>query len=1769
MKQLQEFSVNVEGLSEELQQRQEELLNLRQEKAGLIENISMLEKEKADAISNWNSQLALKEEELAKTKHDKTSLEESLLKSQDQVKTQEADVEHLTSELTCRQKEICDLNSKCSQLEKTLEESNSSNAELSANLAASSNELNESHLKNDNLIVENTRLTEAIGSLEKDMGNMKEELSRQLEAKEAEIYDLVKVNEELALQVQEQERNDEEKKSLIETLNQQIASMEREVSDLNARSCELTENLSVSEKENAKQLARVNSLEAELNEKVSELDIAGNTNKELSDSLSSLQEQLDNEKESLKKFKKDAKKAFKEKVTEFKEKEESYSEQIKKLTARGEEQDCSITSLKEMVAEREAEISRLNGCLDEKEGDIISLKGEMEAMRVEGEKVESALSDELADVNKRLKESESHCSELNKENEQKAQDIERQCHEIQSLQNMNEGQCLEITTLNMNCDEKDKQIKVLEVSLHERSQLIETKSCELESSNNEFQIFKEESQILQNDMKDEIAKLQSDLSNREGEISVLSAHKSDLEQELAGKMKQLQEFSVNVECLSAELRQKHQEFAKLKDNLEIVIVNAGIVSLEAEKIRHDDMISKDVGDYVRSENSKYYDLAEGNEGKISIIENIEKLLEEKNGFIKNLKNNVIELEDNLVSLSDSCDMKLVEMQEGMDELCKKLIVKDNDLVFLTKELDSVKKSNFCEIEDLQEKLEKAMNRLKQAEGEMDQVELKHEVSVSDKNLQDVSSSSHNDRDREEFEKKLLDEKKKTEHFCKLMEQLEIDKSNNESELLLRKSVIAQIESQCQDFKNQIAEFESVKSNLERQLMESNNLIEVLQQQIKFHQSKALERDIEYGKKLSDLHEEYEKSKARVSELEQVIKEKREMEQQVEYLEKERLLAKNESRIVQQTLNEKIENLNETIVTFGKELVEKERVLEKITNQKKEGREGKAEGGNLSIIDEKEKKIEQLEGNIAVLTNKLNNYVKVNDSKETELTQLKRSILALGEFKSNAISDLHDKEKVITALHEELEKSSQRNIGLIEKIDKLYSNLEEEQARKENMDEELDSRKKLVAALEEERLQLKKELLSFGNENSGISEQLNEASMRNEVLLEQVKTQKMEFIDKEKELLVTVTQLEKNLELRLEEIEIFKANIAQNDDIEKANMILTERLRIKEADLLDLAENHANEKETLETKFQDLFKELDEKNKTLEKSSFEIETLKEGLASSASLLEASISAQRQEKDILEKERNELRDNLDKKNDMLEDYKVERSRLQTENQSLTKTLENKVETNEMLHRTIEDLNFEKKKLAGENKELLEELFRLKDVLGDRQMNFEKYENDIGTRKKIIFEMESENKLLREKLEQYNVEKTQHEAVLREEYGQEVHSLRQQVESLNLELIRNESRLAEVNIQSEVRQESLKMRDSNNRVKELRDQLYEQRELLDSCKLENRVLQNQILQQQELIDYLRNEVASFKDSCGTPTETPTVKVIEKPNVQVEVQNRPSIAEDIVISESVDLVDASGHYEVELYANANDRCGSSQMENSLNRKDWDMLQQKTATLQTAIRDLEEQKFGLEEQLAVSEGKIKEYERLVVKFAEETEEANIALKIALYHRDSLQDEMYRLQGTLAWREREFANQLSLSQNEVIQLKDNLFSKDEELEKNQISYDAKCKHYQMLENLLKEREVSLQQAEEKIDRLTSENDIYEGERVTLQKRIEQLQGDMQQQRQMYNKNINALQQYCDDVSKNSEYVQEQLVEQQQKFQGKCVDFFIISSCLKSMCRDPI
>ena len=1764
---MQEFSVNIEGLSAELGQRHQELSNLSQDKESLVENISLLEKEKADAISKWNSQLALKEDELTKAKDDQNSLEESLLKSQDLVKRQEADIEHLTIELSCRQNEICDLNSKCSQLEKTLEERDSSNAELSANLAASCNELNESHLKNENLIVENTRLTEAIGSVEKDMENMKEELSMQLEAKEAEVYDLVKVNEELTLQVQQEEKNNEEKKSLIEALNQQITSKEGEVSDLSGRCFELTQNLSVSDKRNAEQLASINSLEAELNQKVGELDMADNANKELSDSLSSLQEQLDTEKESFKEFKVDAKKTFNEKVKEYKEKEESYSEQIKELTARGEKQDSLIASLKESVAEREAEITRLTGCLGEKEGDLISLKGEMEAMRLEGEKVQSALSDELADVNKRLEDSEGHCSELRKEVEHKVQDIERQSSEIQSLENMNEEQCLEITTLNMNCDEKDKQIKVLEVSLHERSQLIEAKSCELESSNNEFQILKEESQILQNEMKEEIAKLQSDLSNREEEVSVLSAQKSDLEEELACKMKQLQEFSVNIEGLSAELGLRHEELSKLEGNLENVFVNASIVSLEKERIRDCDVSSKYVLDNVVSENSNCNGLAEDKEGHISIIEDIRKLLEGRNALIKSLEGNVIALEDNLVTLSDSCDRKLVEMEESMDELCKRLIVKDNDLAFLTNELDSVKEKNFCEIEELQVKLEEAMNQVKQAEGKWDQLELKQEVSLNGKYLQGETASSRSDRDKGELERQLLDERGKNEHLGKLIEQLEIDKSNNENELLPRKSVIAQIETQCQGFKNQIAEFESANSNLEKQLLESNNLIEVLQHQVKFHQSEALEKDTEYGKKLSNLHKEFEKSEASVSEWEQVIKEKREMEQQVEYLGEMLSLTKSEARLVQQTLNEKIENLNETIVSFGKELAEKERALEKITNQNEKGRESKAEG-NWSLIDEKEKEIEQLEENI-VLKSELDNYVKVIDSKDTELTQLKRSILALGELKSNAVSDLNGKEKVITVLTEEVEKSCQRNIELVEKIDKLHSNLEEERARKENMNEELHSRKKLVAALEEERLQLKIELLSFGNENSRISEQLNETNMRNEVLLEQVKAQKMEFIGKEKELLVTVAQLEKNLESKLDEIEVLKANIAQNDDIEKSNIILTERLRIKEGDLLDLAENHANEKGAFETKFQDLFKELGGKNKTLEESSFKIETLKESLASSALLHEASISAQQQEKDILEKERNELRDNLDKKNVMLEDYKVERSRLQTENQSLRKTLENKVETNEMLHRTIEDLNFGKKKLADGNKDLLEEVFRLKDVLGDRQMNFEKYENDIGTRKRIIVEMESENKSLREKLELYNVEKTRHDVVLREEYGQEIHSLRQQVESLNLELIRSESRLAEVNIQSEVRQESLKMRDSNNLVRELRDQLYEQRELFDSCKLENSILQNQILQQQELIDYLKSEIAAFKDSCTTPTKTPTVKVTDKPTVQVEVQNRPSVAEEIVMPESVDLVDASGHYETELFANANHRRGSSRMENSLDRKDWDMLHQKTASLQTAIRDLEEQKFHLEEQLAVSEGKIKEYERLVVKFAEETEEANIALKNVLYHRDSLQDEMYRLQGTLAWREREFANQLSLSQNEVMQLKDILFNKDEELKKNQINHDAKSKQYLMLENLLKEREVSLQQAEEKIDRLTSENDIYAGESMTLQRRIEQVQGDMQQQRQMYNKNINGLQQYCDDVCKNSEYVQKQLVEQQQKFQGKCVDLFIISSCLKSMCRDPI
>lgn len=91
----------------------------------------------------------------------------------------------------------------------------------------------------------------------------------------------------------------------------------------NVRCFELSENLSCSKKTNVEQLARVISLETELNEKVTKLDTVKNSKKKLSDFSGFLQE-LGYQMQTSKKLKKEVKRDYKKKLIGHKEKQELF-----------------------------------------------------------------------------------------------------------------------------------------------------------------------------------------------------------------------------------------------------------------------------------------------------------------------------------------------------------------------------------------------------------------------------------------------------------------------------------------------------------------------------------------------------------------------------------------------------------------------------------------------------------------------------------------------------------------------------------------------------------------------------------------------------------------------------------------------------------------------------------------------------------------------------------------------------------------------------------------------------------------------------------------------------------------------------------------------------------------------------------------------------------------------------------------------------------------------------------------------------------------------------------------------------------------------------------------------------------------------------------------------------------------------------------------------------------------------------------------------------
>ena len=212
------------------------------------------------------------------------------------------------------------------------------------------------------------------------------------------------------------------------------------------------------------------------------------------------------------------------------------------------------------------------------------------------------------------------------------------------------------------------------------------------------------------------------------------------------------------------------------------------------------------------------------------------------------------------------------------------------------------------------------------------------------------------------------------------------------------------------------------------------------------------------------------------------------------------------------------------------------------------------------------------------------------------------------------------------------------------------------------------------------------------------------------------------------------------------------------------------------------------------------------------------------------------------------------------------------------------------------------------------------------------------------------------------------------------------------------------------------------------------------------------------------------------------------------------------------------------------------------------------------------EEEGDLEELIRESDSKIKEYEHLVVKFAEEAEEAKTTLNNVAFQRDALHNELYQLHEKFSWREGGFTSQLMIAQNEFTSLNKRFIDANEATKK--LAYLKDNEINKLNDDVSQKQELfdnAVNALQKEVERLIQLNQDEAAQCISVTNKLQTtstelhcVKEELAQHRQMYNENIDALQQCFQDVAKNNGLLEEQLTELQQKYQGKCVVLFISS-----------
>ncbi|CAH1722394.1 unnamed protein product [Aphis gossypii] len=849
--------------------------------------------------------------------------------------------------------------------------------------------------------------------------------------------------------------------------------------------------------------------------------------------------------------------------------------------------------------------------------------------------------------------------------------IDDEKEKVQNLQFTNEEQnVVNIELQNKNAELLIK-IKELELDLGKERNL--AKDVEKEK----MKIFEKEEELCR--VKEELETLKKLIDNNEDElqksVSNLSSEVVDKEAILITLRQTLNENSQNYDRLLKEANENlsatterltkiiEEKEKKIEQNQEMIDqLNEGIKCLSALKNEeHDDIVNN-----LKNELSKLK-----NEYKI--------IIDEKERDIKITEENHIKIENELKQelkiLSENKNQEIQELkQNNLEKLEKLENVNQNINVELKAALKSVQDqtTNIANLEKKYSDLE--------LQQDLNKNELEKELTTK---LQTHYKSIENELTSLKSEKSMLEEKhenyvKETENATNVLENnlkqnnILIENLNKSlNELTLSK------QNELDSLKKQILQLEGDRDNLLKcqssELATKDELINTLSNKLELTLTEKQKQDLSNANLQTELTNETLKYQTTIKDLQNKINELESniasncesFKSELELLNNEKVASMSENL----NLLEKLKSLENSKKNLEEKLVSNEKCIQDIQNLNDVIEE------KNKIIDDNQKKIKQLDN---FVTQTKNEYDVILKEKEKEIKEL----LKIGEEKMEVEKlSLEEKTKVI------LNKKDEENLILNKKIVDL-----------ENMKRDLEEQLEICKSQEQDLKQL----------NEIIQDKIKtikDNDLKIEELNSLINLTKNEFESKLQLKEVEIKELLKNEEEKLviEKKQIEKQNTVMLDEKNKEISNLMEKLNILENSKTGVEQQLIENSKKQESMIAELKLSIEEKTKLINENNSNIEQLN------------SIIAQ-----CKEGYNSELKEKEDKINELIkvgeEKLTIEKKQIEEQNKVMLE------EKNKEISNLMEKLNILENSKTSVEQQLIENSKKQESMIAELKLSIE---------------------------------------------------------------------------------------------------------------------------------------------------------------------------------------------------------------------------------------------------------------------------------------------------------------------------------------------------------------------------------------------------------------------------------------------------------------